>query len=102
MEELPETPAPTSVHLDRDRALEITWHDSKVSSFVLDDLRRACTCAECRGLRQTGRSVGPPVGTPISAIDAHLVGNWGISIAWSDGHDTGIYAWSHLRASLDE
>jgi DUF971 family protein len=35
-----------------------------------------------------------------------LTGAWGISIEWSDGHSTGIYAWSVLRrwwdTALDE
>lgn len=28
---------------------------------------------------------------------AELVGAWGISITWNDGHSTGIYAWEILR-----
>jgi DUF971 family protein len=34
----------------------------------------------------------------IRAIGAELVGAWGIGITWSDGHTTGIYSWSLLRA----
>ena len=29
--------------------------------------------------------------------DAELVGAWGLSIRWSDGHSTGIYSWELLR-----
>ena len=29
---------------------------------------------------------------------AELVGAWGMQIRWNDGHETGIYAWSMLRA----
>ena len=28
--------------------------------------------------------------------------NWGISLRWSDGHDTGIFAWTHLRTWWDD
>ena len=34
----------------------------------------------------------------LTAVDAELVGGWGLSITWSDGHSTGIFAWSILRA----
>jgi len=26
-----------------------------------------------------------------------LVGNYALKIRWSDGHDTGLYTWDHLR-----
>jgi DUF971 family protein len=32
----------------------------------------------------------------LEAVDAELVGNWGILIRWNDGHGTGIYAWGLL------
>lgn len=98
--DLPETPAPTSVEVDRETGLTLTWPDGSTSSFTLAELRVNCPCAECRGVREQGRIPGPgehaPV--PLRAEDAQLVGGWGIQIRWSDGHDTGIYAWSILRA----
>ena len=36
-----------------------------------------------------------PPRSPI--VDAELVGAWGLSMRWSDGHDTGIYSWAALR-----
>ena len=41
-------------------------------------------------------------GGPISITDAELAGNWGLSLDWSDGHSTGIYAWTVLRQWTDE
>ena len=49
-------------------------------------------------MREQGRIPGPGPNAPLTALDAHLVGNWGVTIHWSDGHETGIYAWSMLRA----
>ncbi len=40
-------------------------------------------------------------GATISALGAEMHGNLGISIEWSDGHSTGIYPWTHLRAWWD-
>ena len=39
---------------------------------------------------------------PLRAEGAELVGAWGMQIHWNDGHETGIYAWSMLRAWRDE
>lgn len=33
----------------------------------------------------------------ISIADMALVGNYALKIRWSDGHDTGLYTWDHLR-----
>jgi DUF971 family protein len=37
-----------------------------------------------------------PAGVRPTAL--HLVGNYAMQLAWSDGHDTGIYSWDALRA----
>jgi DUF971 family protein len=77
----------------------ITWADGLVVEHLLPDLRRACTCAECRGRRERGERVGPPPGREdeLSIVDAELHGGWGIAFTWSDGHSAGIYAWEALR-----
>jgi DUF971 family protein len=101
--DLPDTEPPVAVELDRAERLTLRWPDGAVTHFALADLRRNCPCAECRGLREQGREVAPGADA-ISAVGAELVGGWGLSIHWSDGHQTGIYAWSILRAwaGLDE
>ncbi|MEX0847644.1 MAG: gamma-butyrobetaine hydroxylase-like domain-containing protein, partial [Ilumatobacteraceae bacterium] len=43
----------------------------------------------------------PGVPATISIREAELNGAWGLSIDWSDGHSTGIYAWSTLRRWWD-
>ena len=73
----------------------ITWEEGDVSRFAAADLRAVCPCAECRGLREQGRFHPSP---DVTAVGAELVGNWGLSITWSDGHSTGIYSWEMLRA----
>jgi DUF971 family protein len=98
--DLPDAEAPTEVELDRTSGLTLRWPDGAVARFGLADLRANCPCAECRGLREQGLRVGPHPRSlvPLTAVGAELVGGWGLTIRWSDGHETGIYAWSILRA----
>ncbi len=68
-------------------------------------LRAACRCADCRrehidrdADRDTGGAAiaGTTVaGTTIAEVS--LVGGHALNIAFSDGHDRGIYPWSYLR-----
>lgn len=89
------SPQVTDITVERDRALHVVYDDQVTASFPVLPLRRGCPCASCRGHREQGRAAY--AGTSISIVDAELRGNWGISLRWSDGHDTGIYAWGHLR-----
>ena len=95
--EIPNGEPPTKVELDRERHLLLTWADGRVSTFALESLRGNCPCAQYRGLRSQGKPVyNAQSAVPLTAIHAELVGNWGITIHWSDGHDTGIHAWAVL------
>lgn len=89
----------TDVTIERDERVEITFDDGLVATFPVTVLRAACPCATCRGFRERGDAAWPRGGQPnvISVRSAELTGAWGLSISWSDGHDTGIYAWAALR-----
>ena len=91
---------PAAVDLERERGLTLVWDDELVSHFSLEELRVNCPCAECRGLRDRGETAWPRPASPqpLRAEGAELVGAWGLSIRWNDGHSTGIYAWDVLRA----
>src|SRR5262245_47909547 len=101
--DLPEEAAPEAVDLDRASGLTVRWADGTVSRFGLVELRVNCPCAECRGRREQGEVIWPRRGAPaaLEATGAELVGAWGLSLRWNDGHDTGIYAWGMLRAWAD-
>jgi DUF971 family protein len=98
--DIPDADPPTGVELDRAEGLTLEWPDGVAAHFTLAELRTNCPCAECRGLREQGRIPGPGPNaiSALTALDGKLVGGWGLSIHWSDGHQTGIYAWSMLRA----
>jgi DUF971 family protein len=63
-------------------------------------LRAACRCADCRRER-LDRDADPDTGGATIAgttiAEVRLVGDHALNIAFSDGHDRGIYPWSYLR-----
>lgn len=77
----------------------IVWSDGHESYYPARDLRCACACATCVD-EMTGQKMlrDESVGADVRAREIHKVGNYGISILWSDGHDTGIYPFKKLRA----
>lgn len=93
-----------NIEVDRASHVEIEFEDGVIARFELAPLRLACPCAECNSRRQKDEPVSKSVmeGGPISITDAKLAGNWGLSLDWSDGHSTGIYAWTVLRQWMDE
>jgi len=92
-----------SVEVDRRSHVEVLFDDGVRARFELGPLRLACPCADCNAKRTRGQSVQPAVerGDSITITDAELSGAWGLSLDWSDGHSTGIYAWEKLRAWVD-
>jgi Mrp family chromosome partitioning ATPase/DUF971 family protein len=78
--------------------LQVTWQDGTSSLFESHDLRLACRCAVCVE-EFTGRQLLKPEHVPgdIEIKDASPLGNYAVSIVWSDGHSTGIYSWEYLR-----
>jgi DUF971 family protein len=95
--------SPLDIDIVRETAVTITFDDDVVCTFPVAALRAACPCATCRGMRERGE-VAWPRGTQSDVItisSAELNGAWGLSIEWSDGHSTGIYAWTVLRRWWD-
>jgi DUF971 family protein len=98
------TTTPVDIAIERERAVTVTFADDTVCEFPVAALRAVCPCASCRGWRERGEVAWPRPGlaTTITVSDAELNGAWGLSIRWSDGHDTGIYAWTVLRRWWDD
>ncbi len=84
--------------------LHINWMDGHTSQFALRWLRANCPCASCREERRMAAEDADPLrlhsGPLPSAevVGAQLVGSYAIRLDWSDGHSTGIYPFSSLRA----
>jgi len=61
-------------------------------------LRLACACATCVD-EWTGEERLDPAAVPadVRPVSIRRVGRYAIQVAWSDGHDTGIYPFARLR-----
>ncbi len=95
---------PVSLRKEGDEFLLIEWSDGHVSRHTWRNLRSNCPCASCREERQ--RPPDPfhilkpheiPRG-PLRPVAMKPVGYYAYTIAWSDGHSTGIYTFDLLRS----
>lgn len=78
------------------RRLMLTWSDSHRSEIDYDTLRGFCPCAACQGHTSTEVVFHPPRQS-VDLISIQPVGNYGLSLLFSDGHGTGIYRFDFLR-----
>lgn len=78
--------------------MKIRWQDGHESVYPARELRLACPCAGCVD-EVTGklRLIASSVPQNVHPLKIDLVGRYAISIQWSDGHNTGIYAFDRLR-----
>jgi len=78
--------------------LRIEWKDGHASLYPVRGLRLACRCAACIE-EMTGRPILRPEDVPddVRPVNITPVGRYAIQIAWTDGHDSGIYTYEYLR-----
>ena len=95
---------PEHIAISRSKGIRIDWKDDHTSEYSLSYLRDRCPCATCTGAhgtppRQAQAATPFPMYQPaLKLVSAEPVGNYALRITWSDGHNTGIYSWEHLRA----
>jgi len=80
------------------REVRFVWDEGDKDVWPARELRIKCTCALCQS-EATGERILDPKTVPedLSITDMHLVGNYGVSIHFSDGHTTGIFRFRELR-----
>ena len=95
----PETIGPTP----DGRALSIRWQDGTETVLTSRALRVRCPCAGCVN-EMTGERILQPKTVPESIYPTaiHYVGRYALQFVWSDGHDTGFYAFDYLRRLGEE
>ena len=94
---------PEHIAISKSKGIKIDWKDSHHSEYGLTYLRDKCPCATCTGAhgtppRQPEADNPFPMYKPrLTMLGVEPVGNYAIRINWSDGHNTGIYSYDHLR-----
>ncbi len=78
--------------------IRVQWPDGKVDRLANRDVRAACQCAACVE-EFSGRKLLDPatISQTIQATSVATLGNYAVSIAWNDGHSSGIFTWERLR-----
>lgn len=90
---------PVEIRRVEDRELHITWADGHRTVYANRYLRETCPCAACVDEVTGVRTLDPATVRPdVRARAIDLVGRYAIKIAWSDGHATGLYTFTRLRA----
>lgn len=87
---------PTEIRVYRNRAaLSVTWENGVTVLYPATLLRERARDATSVRSFVDGRSAPPPADLTITAVEA--VGNYAIRVAFSDGHDRGIFPWAYLK-----
>jgi ATP-binding protein involved in chromosome partitioning len=89
---------PASMGMAGPGELRIAWPDGHPGVYRARTLRLSCGCAHCVD-ENTGKRVLDPARVPLDITIKSFgsVGRYALSIAFSDGHDTGIYPYKKLR-----
>ncbi len=93
-----EASTPVEIGRANQHDVKIRWQDGQESVYPARELRLQCPCAGCVD-EVTGqkRLIINQIPQDVHPLKIDLVGRYAISITWSDGHNTGIYAFDRLR-----
>ena len=93
-----QTPIPSEIGRANQHDLKIVWADQHESVYPARELRLACPCAGCVDeLTGVIRVIASSIPQDVHPLKVELVGRYGLTIHWSDGHHTGIYGFEMLR-----
>jgi DUF971 family protein len=97
--------APRNVQLIGNE-VAIVWDDGVESYFGFEQLRAASPSAETAGERDIfGRQYGghgPKKFDGVQVVGWRQVGNYALRFDFSDGHNTGLYAYDYLRKLAEQ
>lgn len=81
------------------RTLAVLWEDGHCDHFDVRELRLNCHCALCIE-EMSGRKLLDPlkVRADVRPRTISSIGNYAIGINWSDGHNSGLDSFDHLRS----
>ena len=98
--------SPCSITRSAGAAIMIEWSDGARLKYTASQLRAQCPCATCREKHSATSKPSKPLTLPVLSMaeaqpldisGMRPVGNYAYNIAFSDGHDSGIYTFDLLR-----
>ena len=83
--------------------ITLKWDDGETLEVKNFDLRASCRCANCIH-EITGKPLLDVEGIPrcIHALEVKSVGNYAISVKWSDGHSSGLFSYPAIRTLVEQ
>jgi ATP-binding protein involved in chromosome partitioning len=89
---------PEKININEQNKLSIIWTDGHESQYNFFDLRLKCPCASCVD-ENTGKRILKSEQIPLDIRIEKIqnVGHYGVTIHFSDHHNTGIYKFTLLR-----
>ncbi len=98
-----EKPSRPQVDFDAE-TITLTWADTGETAKVSNvDLRAACSCALCIDEMTRAPLLDPKaIPTDIHAEKVGIIGNYAVTVDWSDGHNTGFFPYSTIRELSSE
>ncbi|MEO6277703.1 DUF971 domain-containing protein [Roseateles sp.] len=82
------------------RMLELGWVGGRRARLTARSLREACKCSACEKRRRDGNPLTAPAQTALTQINP--IGEMGVQLVFSDGHDRGIYPWPYLNELFED
>lgn len=87
---------PSAIRLQTvSRRLILEWADGASIILTHEAVRAGCRCAGCEAQRRRGLPVASD--SDVCIVRAEPMGPGALRFVFSDGHDRGIYPFSHLR-----
>jgi DUF971 family protein len=82
--------------------LAVKWENGEECFIRLENLRRACPCAGCKGEMDIMGNLYKNPHQPLTKnafelVKFFIVGGYAIQPVWADGHNTGIYSFDYLH-----
>lgn len=79
-------------------AITLRWPDGETVSVPNAVLRKACSCAVCVDEMTNAPLLDPStIPDTIHAVSVGTIGNYAITVDWSDGHNTGFFPYKTIR-----
>lgn len=99
---------PEKIERNGESGLNIWWSDGSSREYTVYELRNGCPCATCREKKRakelehvTDKPKSLPILSaaelqPLKIVRMLPVGNYAYNIAFTDGHDSGIFTFDLL------